>query len=124
MLEVRTKGAGIRSVWALALALVLALRLVTPAGFMPAVEHGRLAIVVCDDGAAAPAHHHHGKTAKHREPCPYTSLSSFGAAGAGFASDLVLPPATASLPPSIARASFAGRRSHERPPPRGPPNPA
>ena len=125
MFELRTKRAGIRSIWALALALVLALRLVTPAGFMPAVEHGRLTIVICDDGGGpAPVHHHHGKTARHHEPCPYTSLSAFGAADAEFTPVLASPPAIASLPQWAARASFFGRRSHERPPLRGPPLPA
>jgi hypothetical protein len=112
--------------WGALIALVLALRLVTPAGFMPAVEHGQLTIIVCDDGgSAAPAQHHHGKTTQHhQQPCPYTTLSSFGAESAEHRPVPVLPVAIPVLLPWIAHLSVEGRRSHDRPPPRGPPLPA
>jgi hypothetical protein len=67
---------------ALALALLLSLRLLAPAGFMPAFDHGRVTIVACPDAgpAAAPiAGHHHGHPKKLHQPCPYASASSPGA---------------------------------------------
>jgi hypothetical protein len=45
------------------LALLLAVRLLSPAGFMPSFDRGTITIVACPDAASAPAmmgHHHHG----------------------------------------------------------------
>jgi hypothetical protein len=121
----KTAACPIRFAWAAAFALLLSLRLIGAAGYMPAVDHGRLTIVACPDAeASAPlaiggGHHHHG--AKHNHgTCPYAEASALGA----LAPDLT---------PLIAVLVFAipllGRtlifaelqRTRERPPAIGPP---
>jgi len=104
---------------------MLAAGLLSPAGFMPAFEHGSVSIVACPDyePAAAPLmhHHHDGHTKKVRQPCPFASASALGTVGE-FGPLLV----TALL---LAAALLLGRPScflerhslHERPPLRGPP---
>lgn len=60
------------------LALLLALRLLSPAGFMPQFEHGSVTIVACPDfdppppPMAMPGHHHHDPN-KHHQTCPYAA---------------------------------------------------
>jgi hypothetical protein len=117
-----------RTIWAGLLALVLALRLLTPAGFMPAFEHGSVAIVVCPDADPAPASsmpmHHHGDRKTLHQPCPYAAAAALGTFGAD------APLLTANL--TVGPVLLLGRtflfleksRSHERPPLRGPPLPA
>jgi hypothetical protein len=119
----RTMPASTRSIWALVLAIVLAMRLVTPAGFMPVVAHGQIAIVICDDGAGPPVHHHHGSVpgGHQHQPCPYSSMSSSGATSVPFAPILAVLGVLAALIPWIAAASLQMRRNYERPPLRGPP---
>jgi hypothetical protein len=115
-----------RAMWAGLLALVLALRLLTPAGFMPAFEHGSVAIVVCPDvdPAAAMSTHHHGDRKKLYHSCPYAAASALGT----FSANAPVVAATLKVDPAL----LLGRtflfldksRSHERPPLRGPPLPA
>ena len=129
MLKVRTRPARIRVAWATVLAFVLALRLLTPAGFMPEFEHGAITIVACPDfapaAASAAAHHHHrGDPKKAHQPCPYASASWLGALAAD------LPFLAALLVMALAlllgrEFGFVERKfSRERPPVRGPPLPA
>ena len=69
----------LRSVTAALLALLLALRLLSPAGFMPAFDHGSVSIVICPDLDPAPtpmAHHQHHGDAKLRQHCPYAAGSA------------------------------------------------
>jgi hypothetical protein len=126
MAGLRTATIPTRAMWAGLLALVFALRVLTPAGFMPAFEHGSVAIVVCpdaDSAAAAPMHHHGGHKTLHQS-CPYAAASALGTFGA----DAPLLAATLVVGPAL----LLGRtflflekiRSHERPPLRGPPLPA
>jgi hypothetical protein len=107
------------------LALLLALRVLTPAGFMPAFERGAVTIVACPDWeppAAPMAGHHHHSPKKLHQSCPYASASALG----GLAGDQPLLPALLALGLALllpGRAfSFPERhRAHDRPPPRGPP---
>jgi hypothetical protein len=110
---------------AMLLALLLGMRLLSPAGFMPRFEHGSVAIVACPDGEPAPAHmagHDHGAKKIHQH-CPY-------AAGASLATASAAAYVTAALPfaaPMLPRQPFDAidrHRAHDRPPLRGPPIPA
>lgn len=113
-------------------AIMLALRLLTPAGFMPAFDRGTVTIVVCPDAEAAPtlamaAHHHQHGNGHHQQlhqPCPYASASALGAVAVGFAPAVgVLIPAPALLlGRNFLLIDF--KRAHLRPPLRGPPLPA
>ena len=114
-----------RGIFALLLALGLAIRLLSPAGFMPAFERGAVTIVICTNSqglAPKATHHHHGPNKIH-PPCPYAAGSSpalLTAAPPLFAALAIFGPALLVLPPF----SFVERhRAFERPPPRGPPLP-
>jgi hypothetical protein len=118
-----------RSAVAALLALLLGLRLLGAAGYMPAVEHGSLTIIVCPDAdvdaplAVDVAHHHHGPKHKH-SVCPYASASSLGALGADFRIFLAGLIFAAAL--LLGRTFlFLERNSRRaRPPSRAPPIPA
>ena len=98
---------------------------------MPAVEHGRLTIIVCPDAdvnaplALGSAHHHHGHAKHEHNICPYAAAGALGA----MAPDWV-PIFGGAL--FFAAALLLGRtflfverqRSRERPPAIGPPIPA
>jgi len=126
MFPMRTATAPTRMLWAAVLALLLGLRLLSPAGFMPAFDHGAVTIVACPDAApqGATGHHHHHAPKKMHQPCPYAAASALALPlGA-------LPPPAAFL--VVGLALLLGRtflfversRSRERPPLRGPPIPA
>lgn len=116
---------------AVILALALALRVLVPAGYMPAFEHGAVEVRICESQVTLPmprGMHHgadHGRGQNHADqPCAFAGL----AAPAG------PPPPAAALPAAPAGAQVAfldavrntiivgGIRS--RPPARGPPAPA
>jgi hypothetical protein len=112
------------------LALVLTMRLLTPAGFMPALDGGRLEVVACPGGDSTPMramagmHHDHGKTGKVCQSCPHATAS-----GAGLIDGAPLALAGSSflaVPPLLGRAILLPARSsdHDRPPSIGPPLPA
>ena len=113
-----------RSVVAVLFALMLAMRLLSPAGFMPAFDHGSISIIVCPDAGLAPApmtqHHDHGD-AKLQQHCPYAAGGS-----PATASEIALVVAALL---AAAALQLGGRelgflhfsRPHERPPLRGPP---
>nr|WP_277622479.1 DUF2946 family protein [Sphingomonas telluris] len=118
-----------RACWGVAFALLLALRLLTPTGFMPAWGGDRFAIKLCDDAGAPVAvsshHQHHGDAdkAKHRQSCPYAAASA--------APFFTLPPAAIAHPlaptplpaPRAIAAAFSLQKRVERPPSRAPPVP-
>lgn len=116
-----------RSAWAAVFALLLALRLLAPAGFMPAFDHGGVAIVLCPDSApdvTPMSAHHNDHSKKLHQTCPYASASGLGSLAADFRLlDDVLILAVALL---LGRTFLFLERSnaHERPPLRGPPIPA
>lgn len=129
MPQLRTAAAGIRATWALAFAILLALRLLTPAGFMPAFDHGAVTIVVCPDADPPPppmhmAGHHHQHPKKLHQSCPYASASALG----GLTGEM---PFLAALL-AVGLALLLGRtfaflerhRGHDWPPAIGPPIPA
>lgn len=123
----KTAPAPARLACAALLALLLALRMLAPPGFMPSFAAGTIAIVACPDAAPAaaamPAGHHHDPKKLHQE-CPYASAAGVDS----------LAPIVATLVDVVvlAVAIVLGRtflflersRAHERPPLRGPPIPA
>jgi hypothetical protein len=128
MIPLRRSSIMSRALLGAALAVLIALRLLSPAGFMPSFDRGAVTIVACPDfdpPAMSPMghHHHHGTKAKAHGVCPYASASTLGAADlGGFVLAAVLL-AGASL---LGRGSdyIAADRRHRRPPSRGPPIPA
>ena len=113
--------------WATAtlFALLLAVRLLSPAGFMPTFDHGSIAIVLCPDGepaAAAMTHHHHHGDPKLQQRCPYAAGAA-PATSSDFAGIVAVLLTVAAL---LSFQSFEAliRRLHDRPPLRGPPLPA
>jgi hypothetical protein len=114
---------------AIVLALLLGVRSLAPAGFMPAFDHGSVAIVACPDAQPLPTmarmpHHDHRQHEKLHQPCPYASASGLSALGADFGALLeVLVPAAALM---LGRALILPVRSdlRVRPPSRAPPSPA
>ncbi len=123
----RNASVPIRTVCAALLALLLAVRLLAPAGFMPSFDYGTVTIVACPDadpGAAPMSAHHDEHSKKLHQPCPYASASGLGS----LAPDLPLLVGALVL----AAALLLGRtflflerhRTGERPPLRGPPIPA
>ena len=61
-------------------ALALLVRLLVPAGFMPQVAHGQVAIVACPGMAMASTAHHHGHdTPAHdgfERPCAFAAVAA------------------------------------------------
>jgi hypothetical protein len=112
----------------LALACVFAVRLLTPAGFMPAFDRGEVTIVVCPDAidtsGGTSGHHHDGAPKKGHQPCPYAAASGSGLPAAEL--PFFVAPATVGLALLLGRAFLFLERSRlrERPPLRGPPLPA
>ena len=127
MAAIRSSNLGFRTAVAVLFALVLAARLLSPAGFMPAFDRGSVAIVICPDAepvAAGMAGHHHHKPKQHHQPCPYAAASALVA----LANDLPLLAAllVVGLALLLGRPSSFPERHHtrDRPPLRGPPIPA
>ena len=122
----REGPASIRLAAAVLLALLLALRSLAPAGFMPAFEDGAVTIVICPDAAPVAAHHHHrsGRHDAQHQPCPYAAASALGALGPDWPP--LLPAIFFAVALLLGRTFlFAERHSRrERPPLRGPPIPA
>jgi Protein of unknown function (DUF2946) len=110
-----------------AFALLLALRLLTPTGFMPAWGESQFAITLCDDAGApvgvSPRHQHHGDAgkAKHRQSCPYAAASAppfLTPLVAAIAHPLVPTPLAA---PRAIVAALPLQKKIEHPPSRAPP---
>jgi len=114
-----------RPLFSVFLALLLAVRLASPFGFMPGEAAGRLALVECPDAIPIPSPHHgmdHHGGAKAKPLCPFAA----GMAPAGPLPDInavAFPVAHLAEPPVAARAShrLAGARVAPRPPARAPP---
>jgi hypothetical protein len=118
----------IRFAWAAVLGLLLALRSLSPAGFMPAFDNGSVTIVACPDGGWATSsvmrhHNSHGHGALHQHPCPYASASSLGGLGSDWAPLFIVLFFAGGL--LLGRGFlFIERKNQERPPAIGPPIPA
>lgn len=127
MASMRTAPALTRAIVVAALALVMALRVLSPAGFMPSFEHGAVTIVACADADPLRTQmvaHHAGHSRSLHQKCPYAAASGAASLGADLAgSALILAFAVALLP---GRRAFSLERScaYYRPPPTGPPLPA
>ena len=112
--------------WLAAAFVLLAMRLLSPAGFMPDWKGPAFALQLCDGVVAAPAIRHHGQhnhqpAPAHHQPCPF----AVAAAHAGVApADAVRvdPPAEAeALPPTFAIPAAQRQEHRDRPRARGPP---
>jgi hypothetical protein len=132
-----------RLLLAAVLALGLAVRLLTPAGFMPSFAGGALAIVECPEADGAPptmampempgmdmaamatpgTRHDHGKNGFH-QLCPYAQAASLAGIDPGVASLVALVLLAALSPVARALLAFARRATRDRPPSQGPPLPA
>jgi hypothetical protein len=120
-----------RSAWAILLAAMLALHVVSSAGYMPDVSGGRLTLMLCPDGEwAAPSmampmggDNHGSKPAGHR-PCPYAAAAAMPFAGAAPVSLLPVDLRAFALFAPILLQSPAQQRHAARPPSTGPPLPA
>ena len=122
------KAAGpIRFTWAAAFALLLSLRLLGSAGYMPAIEHGGLTIFACPDADVnAPLaigsghHHHHGSKHNHRT-CPYAEASALGALPVDSTPLVAVLVFSVALLLGRAFPCADRQRTRERPPAIGPP---
>lgn len=127
MVATRNVSAPARSLWLVVLGLLLALRLMAPAGFMPAFDHGAVTLVACPDADPGPSPvmpGHHGHKATHHEPCPYASASALGVLDSDLASLADVLVLSAALLLGRAFVLAARHRDRLRPPLRGPPIPA
>jgi hypothetical protein len=112
----------------MALALILAVRLLSPAGFMPAFDRGAVTIVACPDAEPVPAsmgahNHHDGHSKSFHQSCPYAAASALGALGAEFAPPIGPPVIGLAVVVGRTFTFIAPRRANDRPPPTGPPIP-
>lgn len=125
----RAAPTSIRFGWAMLFALLLSLRMVGSAGYMPAIDHGSLTIVACPDAdlnapLAVGTMHHRGHMQHRHVVCPYAAAAALGAVG----NDWI--PLLAAILFAIALLLgrtflFVERQStRERPPAIGPPIPA
>jgi hypothetical protein len=127
MLRMGTASTLARTAFAVLLALLLGVRLLAPAGFMPAFERGSVTIVACPDayGAFAPAHRHQsGEHESLHQQCPYAAASSLGAMPGDWAPPVALLVFAVALTLGRSFAFVHRRRANERPHSTGPPIPA
>jgi hypothetical protein len=112
--------------WLAAITVLLAARLLSPAGFMPGWKGGGIALQHCDGVAPPPmAHHGHGRHDQpppaHHQPCPY----AVAAAHAGIAPAQAPAPerllVAAEAPPAVPDPIAQPRQRLEQPRSRGPP---
>lgn len=123
----RTAPNQFRAVWAMMLALVLAMRLVTPAGFMPSFNQGRLTVVECPGSGPMPMMPMSGMDHSQKKVCQSCPHATATGAGLVDGQPLLLAATTfATVSHSIASAFALSLRrgQHERPPAIGPPIPA
>jgi len=126
MLPVRQASVLVRAVLGAALALLIAVRLLSPAGFMPSFEQGSVTIVACPDldPPSAMGHHHHGTKGKAHQTCPYAAASVLGATDVGGLILAAVLLVGAALLLGRPWDYIAADRRYRRPPLRGPPVPA
>ena len=134
MIRMRAAASSIRFAWALLFALMLSLRLLGSAGYMPALDHGSLTIVVCPDAdlnaplalgtMPMPMHHHHGHMRHDHNVCPYAAAAALGAVGNQYTPLVAVLFVGISLLLGRAFMFVERQSSRERPPAIGPPLPA
>jgi hypothetical protein len=123
----RTAPTLARTFFAVTFALLLAIRLLTPSGFMPAFDHGAVTIVVCPDGDLAGAaidQHHQEHSKRFHQPCPYAPASGAGSIAVDTAPLMDVLMISAALLLGRTFLFLKPSRAYERPPLRGPPLPA
>lgn len=115
-----------RAAFGALLALVLAVRLLAPAGFMPSFEHGVVAIVACPEttGVEPMAAHHDGHGKIVHQPCPFAAASGKDSLAASALAAALFVATPAGLLQSPVTISAACEHRCGRPPSTGPPNPA
>ena len=124
MFPMRTAPTLKSAAWAMILALALAMRLVTPAGFMPMFDGGRLTVVECPGSGPMPMMPMSGMDQGQKKLCQ--SCPHATATGAGLVDAKPLMPEIARFAPvplSVG-SDFTlalARGQHERPPAIGPP---
>ena len=84
MIRMRASANPVRYAWVLLFALMLSLRLLGSAGFMPAFDHASLTLIACPDAElnaplAIGTMHRHGHMQHARQPCPYAAAGALGA---------------------------------------------
>ena len=119
----------IRSAWALLFALLLSLRLIGSAGYMPEVDHGSLKIVVCPGAdlnapLALGSMYHRGHMQHRHAPCPYAAASALGAVGSDWAPRVAIVVFAAALLLGRTLLFIERQSRRDRPPAIGPPIPA
>ena len=134
MLRMGTARSSMKLVWAALLALLLGLRIVASAGYMPSVEHGRLTLMLCPDGewtapatsmpAMAGMDHDYGSKQAHHQQCPYAVAAAIPFASGNSAPLLPLPLLVFAVLGIAFLAPLACRPRFERPFSTGPPIPA
>lgn len=129
MRAVRNSFTVMRSAWVTVLALMLAMHIVTSAGYMPMVEHGRLSVMLCPDGEwTAPSMpmggSHHGSNPASHQLCPYAAAAAMPFAGAPPLLLLTVASAAFALFAPVLRQSPPRPGHLARPPSTGPPLPA
>src|SRR5215213_9973866 len=85
MAFVKAASVSKRTAWALALALLLGLRLLSPPGFMPSFTHGAVTITICPDAepfSGTAGHDHSNRSKSLHQPCAYASAAWLGTAAA------------------------------------------
>lgn len=126
MVRMRSHQIPVRVAWGAMFALLLAIRSLAPAGFMPAFDHGAVAIVACPDAAGSSPMPMDGaghRNAAHQQ-CPYAAVSSPAALGTGWAPLVAVELFAVVLLPGCTLILPERHRIRERPPVRGPPLPA
>lgn len=108
---------------------MLSLRLLGAAGYMPALEHGSLTLMVCPDAElnaplAIGTMHHHGQMPQDHNPCPYAAAAALGATDHLFVPVLAILLVGIALLLGRAFAFVEPQNGRERPPAIGPPLPA
>ena len=124
MLRMRSAPLLSRVLFGAVLALLLGLRSLAPAGFMPAFDHGAVTIVACPDGEMmAPisgSHHAPGSKGAH-QLCPYAAASTAGTVSAPVAPSGPALVFDVPEPPGLRFLFLQPRAERDRPPATGPP---
>lgn len=119
----------VRYAWALLFALMVSLRLIGSAGYMPALDHGSLTLIACPGADlntpfALPTMHHHGHTHHDHGTCPYAAAAALGATDATVVSLVAILLVGIALLLGRPFAFIDRQKSREWPPAIGPPLPA
>ena len=125
----RAASTSIRFAWGFAFALLLSLRLIGSAGYMPTGDHGSLTIVVCpgadlDAPLSLGTMQHHGHMHHRHATCPYAAAASLGAVGNDWTPLLAATFFAIALLLGQTFLFVERQSNRERPPAIGPPIPA